>query len=127
MNVIPYTKPLDRDLLLKKLAEIQGGPAHTPANPPQEDKVQPVGSLENPFPLNEQIPSNVSGKNKSETNMRGEGNQLAAIPKGVTAKVGPRSVKDTNNPTIKKVASAGIEDALLAGFVDEFNKIARKE
>ncbi|KKN61954.1 hypothetical protein LCGC14_0516320 [marine sediment metagenome] len=125
MNVIPYTKPLDRDLLLKKLAAIQGGPAHTPANPPQEDKVQPVGALENTFPHNTQVPAGFGGK--GETNMRGEGNQLAAIPKDITAKVGPRSVKDTNNPTIKKVASAGIEDALLAGFVDEFNKIARKE
>lgn len=107
--------------ILNKVAAIQGGPAHTPARPPQDDKVQPVGDLANPFPHNEQIPSDLGGG--CETNMRGEGRHLAAIPKDITAKVGPRSIKETNNPAIKKVA--GFNEHLLRGFADEFAKVAR--
>jgi hypothetical protein len=114
--------------LLEKMANIQGGPKHTPTNPPQDDKVQPVGNLENPFAHNIQHPSGFTGKNvgdphtksapKGETNMRS--GHLAAIPKDISAKVGPRSKSQTNNPYIKKVAS---DDHVMFGFFDEFANI----
>ncbi len=110
--------------VLEKTAAIQGGPAHTPVRPPQDDKVQAVGDLANPFPHNVQKASDLGGAT-GETNMRGEGNQLAAIPKDITAKVGPRSLKETNSPSIKKVAS--FSEPLLRGFADEFSKVSRRQ
>jgi hypothetical protein len=108
--------------ILNKVAAIQGGPAHTPTRPPQDDVVQPVGNLANPFPHNEQKPSDLGGAAR-ETNMRGEGRHLAAIPKDITAKVGPRAIKETNSPSIKKVA--GFTQHILRGFADEFSKVAK--
>ncbi len=89
--------------------------------PDNKDTVQPVGDLANPFPHNVQKASDVGGP-KGETNMRGEGNQLAAIPADITAKVGPRSLKDTNKPSIKKVAA--FNDSFIRGFSEEFTKIS---
>jgi len=121
MSLSPENQTL-LDSILEKTAAIQGGPAHTPARPPQEDKVQPVGDLANPFMHNEQRTSDVGGPS-GETNMRGEGRHLAAIPKDITAKVGPRSTSETNSPSIKKVAA--FNEHFLRGFADEFSKVAR--
>ncbi len=110
--------------VLNKVAAIQGGPAHTPVRPPGDDTIQPVGDLANPFMHNEQKASDVGGP-KGETNLRGEGNQLAAIPADITAKVGPRSLKDTNKPSIKKVAS--FSESVIRGFSDEFTKISGRK
>ena len=89
------------------------GPLHTPTNPPQEGKVQPVGAIEQPFQLHGEQKS--SGSGGRETNMRGDGNQLAAIPGGIIGgKVGPRPSKK-------------VQEAMYKGFKEEFHGLSSKK
>lgn len=102
------------------------GPLHTPTDPPQQGKVQPVGSIEQPFQLHgEQKPSDLTGSNvgppktKSaparETNMWGDGDKLPAIPGGIIGgKVGPRPSKK-------------VQEAMYRGFKEEFHGLSRKK
>lgn len=104
------------DPFLKLAVGITGlkGPLHTPANPPQEGKVQPVGSIEEPAQIHgEQKPS--SGSTGRETNMWGDGDKLPAIPGGlVGSKVGPRPSKK-------------VQEAMAKGFKDEFKGLSSKK
>jgi hypothetical protein len=102
------------------------GPLHTPPNPPQQGKVQPVGSIEQPFQLHgEQKPSDLTGANVGpprtktgparETNMWGDGDKLPAIPGGIIGgKVGPRPSKK-------------IQEAMYRGFKEEFHGLSKKK
>lgn len=107
--------------IMEKLGVIGDYPKGTNVmGPINEDKVQPVGDLNNPYMHNTQKAS--GGSSKRETNMRGEGNQLAAIPGGIVGgKVGPRPLSDSNRKYLPKFEKKS--SALEFGFLDEFNKI----
>lgn len=90
--------------------------------PDNKDKAQPTGDLANPYFHNTQKESDMGGPSKRETNMRGEGNQSAAIPGGIVGgKVGPRPLSDSNRKYMPKFEKKS--SALEYGFLDEFNKI----
>lgn len=102
------------------------GPKHTPPNPPQESKVQPVGTIEEPYQVHgKQNPSDLTGQNAGnpatktpparETNMWGDGDKLPAIPGGVVGgKVGPRP-------------SQKAQEAMQKGFLKEFHGLKNKK
>ena len=119
--------------IMEKIGVIGDYPKGTNVmGPDNKDKVQPTGDLANPYLHNTQKVSDMgqnkkfyfptSNPPKGETNMRGEGNQLAAIPGGIVGgKVGPRPLSDSNRKYLPKFEKKS--SALQYGFLDEFNKI----
>ncbi len=105
--------------------------------PDNKDTVQPVGGAAQPVHYDKQKTSDVAGDPgrsprapapKGETNMRGDGNQIAAIPDGIIgAKVGPRSMAETQRkyyPKLEKKSS--LQERMQISFLDEFQNISKE-